>query len=159
MSDPTGRTAPAPESPDGPGNEAHVTAGPALELPSLEVRTLRALAEELGDSKPVLRLLSTYLTMLPSRILRISRGLVENDADASMEAVLSLKISSAMVGARETENQCRAMEHMIREDHIDYAVQALPALQQYTERCVAARPQLLGRARETLGRESLDCDL
>ncbi|MFJ4169750.1 Hpt domain-containing protein [Paenarthrobacter sp. NPDC089714] len=131
---------------------------PAFEIPSLEVRTLQNLANELGDSKPVLRLLSTYLTMLPSRILRISRGLCDNDVDASMEAVLSLKISSAMVGARETENQCRAMEYMIREDHIDFAVQALPALQQYTERCVAARPQLLGRARETLGRQALDCD-
>lgn len=133
-----------------PTPEVTVPGTASAAIPALEGSTLKALADELGDSRPVLRLLSTYLSMLPGRIGRIANGLCENDADASMEAVLSLKISSAMIGARETENQCRAMEHMIREDHIDYAVKALPALRQYTDRCVAARPQLLGKARETL---------
>ncbi|MFE4198706.1 Hpt domain-containing protein [Paenarthrobacter sp. NPDC056912] len=119
--------------------------------PALETCRLQALAEELGDSKPALRFLSTYLSMLPGRILRISNGLCQHDADASMDAVLSLKISSAMVGALETENQCRAIESMIREQHFDYAVQALPALQNSTDRCFAAGPQLLGKARECLG--------
>ncbi|WP_347108892.1 Hpt domain-containing protein [Paenarthrobacter sp. S56] len=125
--------------------------GGTTPLPAFEDRTLKALADELGDSQPVLRLLSTYLSMLPGRIGRIASGLCQNDPDASMEAVLSLKISSAMIGAHETEQQCRAMEYMIREDHLDYAVKALPALRQYTDRCFNARPQLLGRARKTLG--------
>jgi HPt (histidine-containing phosphotransfer) domain-containing protein len=120
------------------------------QIPALEPCRLQALADELGDSTPALRFLSTYLSMLPGRLLRISNGLCEHDADASMDAVLSLKISSAMVGALETEDQCMAIESMIREDHFDYAVQALPALRQYTDRCYAAGPQLLGKARESL---------
>ncbi|ASN22648.1 hypothetical protein CGK93_22390 [Arthrobacter sp. YN] len=111
---------------------------------------LQALAEELDDSAPAIRFLSTYLSMLPGRILRISTGLCLHDADASMDAVLSLRISSAMVGAVETENQCRAIEAMIREHHFDSAVLALPALQNSTDRCSAAGPQLLVKAHESL---------
>lgn len=120
------------------------------QVPVLEPCRLQALADEMGDAKPALRFLSTYLTMLPGRLLRISNGLCQHDADASMDAVLSLKISSAMVGALETEDRCRAIESMILEDHFDYAVQALPALQHYADRCFEASPQLLGKARESL---------
>ncbi|BCW12599.1 Hpt domain-containing protein [Paenarthrobacter sp. CC6] len=110
----------------------------------LEPCKLQALAEELGDSRLALRFLSTYLTMLPERILRLSNGLCGHDLDASMDAVLSLKISSAMVGAVETESQCRAIEMMIREDHFDSAVAALPELRKSSDRCFDAVPQLLG---------------
>ncbi|MET3904245.1 Hpt domain-containing protein [Paenarthrobacter sp. 4246] len=104
----------------------------------LEASTLQALAEELDDDAPAISFLSTYLSMLPGRILRISTGLCLHDADASMDAVLSLKISSAMVGAVDTENQCRAIEAMIRGGHFDSAVLALPSLQNSTDRCLAA---------------------
>ncbi|MDR6438970.1 HPt (histidine-containing phosphotransfer) domain-containing protein [Paenarthrobacter nicotinovorans] len=116
----------------------------------LETCKLQALAEELGDSAPAVSFLSTYLSMLPGRILRISNGLCLHDADASMDAVLSLKISSAMVGAVETENQCRAIESMIRDDHFDSAVLALPALQNSTDHCFAAGPKLLVKVQESL---------
>lgn len=125
-------------------------AAPHPESSPLEPCKLQALAEELGDSQPALRFLSTYLTMLPGRFLRLSNGLCRHDLDASMDAVLSLKISSAMVGAVETESQCRAIEMMIREDHFDSAVEALPELRKSTDRCFAAGPQLLGTARESL---------
>lgn len=90
---------------------------------TLEPCRLQALADELGDSTPALRFLSTYLSMLPDRIRSISSGLCTHDVNASMDAILSLKITSGMVGALETEGQCRAMEMMIREDHFDSAVQ------------------------------------
>ncbi|SDW15715.1 hypothetical protein SAMN04487917_1202 [Arthrobacter sp. yr096] len=118
--------------------------------PALEPCRLQTLADDLGDSQPALRFLSTYLSMLPGRILRISNGLCQHDADASMDAILSLRISSAMVGALETEDQCRAIETMIKEDHFDWAVQALPALRNSTDRCFAAGPRLLGRAETSL---------
>jgi histidine phosphotransfer protein HptB len=110
---------------------------------------LQVLAEELGDSRLALRFFSTYLAMLPGRLLRLSNGLCHHDPEASMDAVLSLKISSAMVGAVETETQCRAIEMMIREDHFDTAVEALPELRKSTDRCFAAGPQLLGTVRDS----------
>ncbi len=110
----------------------------------LEQCELQVLAEELGDSRLALRFFSTYLAMLPGRLLRIADGLCRHDPDASMDAVLSLKISSAMVGAVETETQCRAIEMMIREDHFDSAVAALPELRKSSDRCFAAVPPLTG---------------
>jgi HPt (histidine-containing phosphotransfer) domain-containing protein len=124
--------------------------GPATEATVLEPRRLQELADELGDSTPAIGFLSSYLSMLPDRMLSISSGLCGQDDVASMDAILSLKISSAMVGALETEHQCRAIEVMIREGHFDSAVQAFPALQQSTDRCFAAGPQLLGKARDSL---------
>jgi HPt (histidine-containing phosphotransfer) domain-containing protein len=118
--------------------------------PQLHIGTLRALAEELGDPAPVLRFLSAYLSMLPKRMGRIDDGLSAAEAESSLEAVLSLKISSAMVGIRETERQCRAMERMIRTSHLDDASKALPALRQVTDQCIAARPHLLDRAAQAL---------
>ena len=116
----------------------------------LEPCRLQELADELGDSTPALGFLSNYLSMLPHRMLSISSGLCGHDSAASMDAILSLKISSAMVGALDTEEQCRAIELMIRDDHFDAAVRAFPALQQSTDRCFAEGPQLLGKARESL---------
>ncbi|MFJ6535918.1 Hpt domain-containing protein [Paenarthrobacter sp. NPDC091711] len=123
---------------------------PAVEATVLEPCRLQELADELGGSAPVLGFLADYLSLLPDRMLRISSGLCGHNADASMDAILSLKISSAMVGALETEDQCRAIERMIREDHFDSAIRAFPALQNSTDRCFAAGPQLLGKARESL---------
>lgn len=124
--------------------------GPTEKATVLEPCRLQELADELGDSTPALGFLANYLSMLPDRMLNISSGLCGHDSVASMDAILSLKISSAMVGALETEERCKVIELMIREDHFDSAVQAFPALQQSTDRCFAAAPQLLGTARESL---------
>ncbi|MGR0162294.1 Hpt domain-containing protein [Paenarthrobacter nitroguajacolicus] len=124
--------------------------GPTPPAIHLEPCRLQALAEELGDATPALRFFSTYLSMLPDRVLNISHSLCGRDVNASMDAILSLKISSAMVGVVETEDQCRAIELMIREDHFHSAVLAFPALQHSADRCFAAGPQLLGKAREAL---------
>ncbi|UOD81105.1 Hpt domain-containing protein [Paenarthrobacter ureafaciens] len=146
-------------APDGNGsgpplNAAVMQPAAALQVPSeqprLHMGTLRALAEELGDAAHVLRFLSTYLSMLPMRMGRIDVGLAAAEAEPSLEAVLSLKISSSMVGARVTERHCRAMEKMIRKDRLSDAIQALPALRRVTDQCYAARPHLLDRAAEAL---------
>lgn len=147
---------PAPDGDDYglPRSAAVMQPAAALQVPSeqprLHLGTLRALAEELGDAAHVLRFLSTYLSMLPARMGRIDVGLAAAEVDSSLEAVLSLKISSSMVGARMTERQCRALERMIRKDRLDDAIEALPALRQVTDQCFAARPHLLDSAAEAL---------
>ncbi|MBT2585925.1 Hpt domain-containing protein [Arthrobacter sp. ISL-95] len=117
-----------------------------------DLRRIQSLADELGNPKPALRFLTKYLAMLPQRVERIVHAVDDHDAEETTTAVLSLKISSAMVGALETEHQCRAIESMIREDHFDDATQALPALQQTTDRCVASRAELINAAHTSLTR-------
>ena len=116
----------------------------ACGLPALEPSRVRILAEELGDSAPAHRFVATYLSMLPARFLRISDGVCQRDPDASMDAILSLKISSAMVGALETERHCRAMEAMVRCEQFADAASTLPALRRSTEDCLAVWPQTIG---------------
>ena len=159
MSNSMSGTAPDGNGSHPPLNAAVMQPAAALQLPSgtlesgpahLHMGTLRALVEELGDAAHVLRFLSTYLSMLPTRMGRIDVGLAAAEAEPSLEAVLSLKISSSMVGARVTERHCRAMEMMIRKDRLSDAIQALPALRRVTDQCYAARPHLLDRAAEEL---------
>ncbi|WP_026542653.1 Hpt domain-containing protein [Paenarthrobacter nicotinovorans] len=118
----------------------------------LELGRLQSLAEELGSPEPALRFLAKYLAMLPQRVERIIHAVDEHDPKETTTAVLSLKISSSMVGAMETEHQCRAIESMIRENHFDDAAHALPALQQTADRCLASRSDLIRAAHTSLTR-------
>ncbi len=118
----------------------------------LDLRRLRSLADELGSPEPALRFLDKYLAMLPQRVERIVHAVDVHDAKETTTALLSLKISSAMVGAVETEHQCRAIELMIREDYFEDAAQALPALRQCTDRCLASRSELTHAAHSSLTR-------
>jgi histidine phosphotransfer protein HptB len=117
-----------------------------------DVSRIQSLADELGDPKPALRFLAKYLSMLPQRVERIVHAFEEHDESETTTALLSLKISSAMVGAIETEHQCRAIESMIRESHFDDATQALPALQQTADRCMASRSNVIRAAHASLNR-------
>ncbi|MEI2277435.1 Hpt domain-containing protein [Paenarthrobacter ilicis] len=118
----------------------------------LDLGRLQSLAEELGNPEPALRFLNKYLAMLPRRVERIVHSLDVHDAKETTTALLSLKISSAMVGAVETEHQCRAIESMIRNNHFDEAAQELPALRQSADRCVASRSELVYAAHTCLNR-------
>lgn len=60
---------------------------------------LEQLRRELDDDEGWLQFLSNYLAHLPRRIEKLRAGLETADYDLSMDAVLSLKISSQMVGA------------------------------------------------------------
>ncbi|KUM36090.1 Hpt domain-containing protein [Arthrobacter sp. EpRS71] len=118
----------------------------------LDLSRLQSLAEELGSPEPALRFLTKYLAMLPTRVERIVHALDDHDAKETTTALLSLKISSAMVGAVETEHQCRAIESMIRANLFEDATHALPALRRSTDRCVASRSELVHAAHTCLTR-------
>ncbi|MBT8159627.1 Hpt domain-containing protein [Arthrobacter sp. GN70] len=56
------------------------------------------------------RFAATYTRMLPARVERINQALDDGDDHQAMDAVLSLKISSAMVGALQMEQHCARLE-------------------------------------------------
>lgn len=118
----------------------------------LDLDKIRALADELGSPDPALRFLTKYLSMLPHRVKRIVTAVEQGDAEETTIAVLSLKVSSFMVGAVDTETQCRALEMMIRNDRFDDATRALPALRHTTDACTAAQRSIVAAAHTTLTR-------
>lgn len=55
----------------------------------------------------------TFLEMLQARVERILSTLGDNDAEAAMDAVLSLKVNAHMVGAHAIEGTCSGLEQSI----------------------------------------------
>ena len=66
-------------------------------------QVIRTPAGNLGSNGLASRFLNDYLDLLPRRKRRIINALRDDDPEAAMDAILSLKITSAMVGARDAE--------------------------------------------------------
>jgi HPt (histidine-containing phosphotransfer) domain-containing protein len=78
-------------------------------LPVLDPTPLLALADEAGDAVAQ-RFLVEYLNLLPARVSRVIGGLSSSDVESSRDAVVSLKVSSAMAGATRMEHYCLELE-------------------------------------------------
>ena len=72
---------------------------PTTATPVLDEQVLAQLAEELEDRHVLVGFLRRYLRLLDHRLHRIEDALTARDAEAWMDAVLSLKTASAMAGA------------------------------------------------------------
>ncbi len=86
--------------------------------PVLQLQSLAGLDEETQNDNAVHRFVSTFRAMLPGRVSRIVSAVRARDADTAMDAVLSLKVTSSMIGALRMEQLCRCVEHaLVREDY------------------------------------------
>lgn len=121
----------------------------------LEIGRICGLAEELQSPGCALGFLADFLDMLPGRVDRILRGLDERDTDRTIDAVLSLKITSSMVGALDTETRCRAIETLVREGRIEAARRAGRRLHGAVEALHAAAPDLLLDARMAMDHHAI----
>lgn len=116
----------------------------------LEPAPFKALAEDIGDSAGALNFLRDYLHMLPGRMARIIRHLNEPDREATMDALLSLRVTSAMTGAQETERRCRAIEALVRCNQLQAARAAAHSLDRHVDALVENSQDLLVQARADL---------
>lgn len=80
----------------------------------LEPSCLQALAASLDSLALALDFARTFRRMLCMRVDRICRALCDHDGESALDAVLSLKISSAMAGALEMEGLCLRLEAQLR---------------------------------------------
>jgi signal peptidase I len=87
-------------------------------LPAFDGRPLKRLAREMKSKEAAEKFAAAYARMLPQRVDKISRALSTGDSDLAMDAVLSLKTSSSMVGALRMEQHCVRLEHaLVMTDH------------------------------------------
>lgn len=70
------------------------------------------MAEEL-DLESALTFFSAYLDFLPERLATFCAAVVLEDADAAMDRVLSLKVSSTMVGARRLSALAEVLQGLV----------------------------------------------
>ena len=78
-------------------------------VPTLDRRSMEELIRELGHEAAV-AFAAAYRQMLPARVQRIGNALRNLDRDAAMDAALSLKTSSLMIGALRMAQICIALE-------------------------------------------------
>ncbi|WP_442543661.1 signal peptidase I [Arthrobacter sp. KN11-1C] len=100
-------------------------------LPAFDRRPLKRLAREMKSKEAAAKFAAAYARMLPQRVDKISRALSTGDSDLAMDAVLSLKTSSSMVGALRMEQHCVRLEHaLVMTDHTE-AVRAGELVRQH----------------------------
>lgn len=83
-------------------------------LPVLDPECLRLLGEELGDPAGAAAFLAGYRELLPARMDSISCAVAAQDFEAAMDRVLSLKVTSTMVGARQLAGLSAELELLVR---------------------------------------------
>jgi signal peptidase I len=87
-------------------------------LPAFDRRPLKRLAREMKSKEAAEKFAAAYARLLPQRVDKISHALSSGDSDLAMDAVLSLKTSSSMVGALRMEQHCVRLEHaLVMTDH------------------------------------------
>lgn len=83
--------------------------------PLVDQAVLDRLREELEDDEGYFRMfVADFIQCLPQRISRLRLALTTGDLDGSMDAVLSLKTSSQMVGAERLAGLAIELESEIR---------------------------------------------
>lgn len=91
--------------------------GPAEDVsrPLVDQSVLDRLLEELEDDEGYCRMfVNDFITCLPQRISRLRLALTTGDVEGSVDAVLSLKTSSQMVGAERLAGLATELEDEIR---------------------------------------------
>jgi HPt (histidine-containing phosphotransfer) domain-containing protein len=92
----------------------------------LNPSALQALIEHTGRSAAA-RFADDYLTLLQDRLTRVDAALAAADPAAALDAVQSLRASSAMLGAEQMTLYCTGLETELRAHRIPHAG-ALPRL-------------------------------
>jgi len=93
--------------------------GPSLEaanlLPLIDTAVLDELEEELAGTGLAQRFARDYAAMWDLRLTRLGTAVDRRDEDSALDAVISLKISSAMVGGLRLARLAELLEGLIRQ--------------------------------------------
>lgn len=85
--------------------------------PLLDPAVLERLRDELEDDEGVWRVfVEAFIAQMPSRLQKVRLALTTGDMTGSVDAVLSLKTSSQMVGAERLAGLAADLERSLREE-------------------------------------------
>ena len=115
---------PACGAPDG---RAHNESESAT-LPVLNLDVLHELEEDMGSTSVAQNFARDYVSIWNKRRSYLERSVEDNDAEAAMDAVLSVKNSATMVGAARLAQLAVDLEQMVRRGDLSAARQLLPCV-------------------------------
>lgn len=88
-------------------------------LPLVDQAVLKELEEQLDGPTVAMRFARDYTDLWEQRFRRLASAVARQDRAAAMDAVISLKISSAMVGGLRLAWLAEQLEHFIRREDYD----------------------------------------
>jgi HPt (histidine-containing phosphotransfer) domain-containing protein len=98
-------------------------------VPLLDGAVLQKLQEGLDDEDVCKVFVQNFIALLPARAEKVRRTLTTGDLRGALDAVLSLKSSSQMVGAERLAEFATDLEHSLRVDtHHAEPARLLPQL-------------------------------
>ncbi|MBG6226200.1 HPt (histidine-containing phosphotransfer) domain-containing protein [Arthrobacter sp. CAN_A2] len=100
-------------------------------LPLVDLTVLSHLEQQLGDPRPARAFARDYITAFADRYLRLARSVADQDLPSALEAALSLRNSSTMVGAGRLAALAAIFEAAVASADLDAARRALSGI----ERC------------------------
>jgi len=101
---------------------AGLTAPSAGDVPLVDPSALQDLGEQVNSAAVAKGFARDYAQMWDQRYEALSRALDHRDEAAALDAVLSLKTSSAMVGGVRLAELAAELEELIRAGNLDEAV-------------------------------------
>jgi HPt (histidine-containing phosphotransfer) domain-containing protein len=94
--------------------------------PLVDPNVLHDLEDQLDSHAAARAFVRDYVAVWDERDLRLSSAVARRNQAASLDAVLSLKITSTMVGATQLVALASALEGLLREGKLEEAEAALP---------------------------------
>jgi HPt (histidine-containing phosphotransfer) domain-containing protein len=94
--------------------------------PLVDPNVLHDLEDQLDSRAAARAFVRDYVAVWDERDLRLSSAVARRNQAASLDAVLSLKITSTMVGATQLVALASALEGLLREGKLEEAEAALP---------------------------------
>ena len=101
---------------------------PTTSAPLLDQETLDDLEDQVGSREIAVTFARDFTDMWSERFERLCAALEAKDAASAHDAILSLKITSAMLGAFRLVNLAAELEHAVNQSDLDRAAQGLPAI-------------------------------
>lgn len=111
---------------------------------SFDVTALHRLAHEVGDNSFPHLFTSKYRLLLGERLARVARTLQSSDLASALDAILSLKVSSATVGTRELAALALVIETDLRGHDLAAARLSATELEPVAARASQALDDYLG---------------
>ncbi|EMY35353.1 hypothetical protein D477_004976 [Arthrobacter crystallopoietes BAB-32] len=115
---------------------------PYPDLPLIDPHVLEDLASQLESTTPALTFAQDFVLAWPGRCVRLSESVAGRDLAAAMDAVLSLKIASTMVGAAKLARLALDLEGEIRGDQLGDAKETLVLIRECGDRTAAQLEQV-----------------
>lgn len=105
-----------------------VTVPERRRLPLVDRQTLDRLEDQLDDPTAVRSFVLDFVQAWDERYLRLSTDIQQHSSVGALDAILSIKTTSTMVGAVRLAQLASGIEDLIRVDEFSAAAELLPRL-------------------------------